>query len=54
MTPVATSSVATFFDGLASSGVSMLLWALQYVFPTLLVVGVIYLFWRIARSVLHK
>lgn len=51
MTPVATSSVATFFDGLATDGIEMLLWALQYVFPTLLVVGVIYFFWRIVRSV---
>jgi len=47
------SSIYSVFTGLVGSAVAFGLWLIQVAWPFMLVIGLIYLLWGIARRFMH-
>jgi len=54
MLPVATSTLTTFLDTTFELGFDTILYVLGVIWPYLIVVGIVWIFWRIGRSFFRR
>jgi len=54
MLPVATSTLETFLTDTFQLGFDTILYVLGYIWPFLIVVGIVWIFWRIGRSFFRR
>jgi len=54
MLPVATSTLTTFLDTTFELGFNTILYVLGVIWPYLIVVGMVWIFWRIGRSFFRR
>lgn len=54
MLPVATSTLTTFLDTTFELGFDTMLYVLGVIWPYLIVVGILWIFWRIGRSFFRR
>jgi len=52
--PVATSTLNDFLDDNFQLGFTTILYVLGVIWPYLIVVGIVWIFWKIARSFFHR